>query len=527
MTSGAESPDPPTYGGPEATAPARTGSAGTPPPGGSPGAGAAAPPARVTEPADDLRVTRHTLRVGRKTLAYTATAGRVVLREEHVEDGVARGLRPRAEMFVTSYVLDGADVGSRPVTFAFNGGPGSSSVWLHLGLLGPRRIVMGDAGALLPPPYRLADNAESLLAVSDLVFIDPVSTGYSRMADGEKADEFHGYARDLDAVGELVRLWTSRNGRWMSPKFLAGESYGTLRAAALADHLQEKFGLYCNGIMLISSVLNMGTIRPHTDNDLPTTLFLPTYAAIAHYHGKHGKRSLRSVLREAEDFASKDYPYLLSRGNRLTEAERSEAAERLAGLTGLSADYVLRSDLRLEHVRFYTELLRASGRTVGRLDGRFTGWLHDGVAERFDEDPSYDAICGPYAAGFNHYVRDELDYDSDLPYELISPRVNPWSYKEFEGESVNVTRRLARAMRANRHLKVHVAFGYHDGATPYFAAEHVLAHLQIPDALKENIESAYYPAGHMMYVHDPSRVQQSQDLADFVRSAGGSGARHG
>jgi carboxypeptidase C (cathepsin A) len=306
----------------------------------------------------------------------------------------------------------------------------------------------------------------------------------------------------------------------MSPKFLAGESYGTLRAAALADHLQEKFGLYCNGIMLISSVLNMGTIHPHADNDGPTTFFLPTYAAIAHYHGKHGRKSLRSVLREAEDFASRDYPWVLSRGNRLTEGERTEAAARLAELTGLSTDYVLRSDLRLEHVRFYTELLRAEGRTVGRLDGRFTGWLHDGVAEQFDEDPSYDAIRGPYAAGFNHYVRDELGYANDLPYELISPKVQPWSFKEFEGESVNVTRRLARAMRANRHLKVHVAFGYHDGATPYFAAEHVLAHLSIPDDLKANIESAYYPAGHMMYVHEPSRLQQSEDLANFVRSAG-------
>jgi carboxypeptidase C (cathepsin A) len=469
--------------------------------------------------ADDLSVSHHTLKVGRKALGYTATAGRIVLREEQVTEGVFKGHPARAEMFVTSYVLDGSDSIRRPVTFAFNGGPGSSSIWLHLGLFGPRRILMGDADDLLPPPYALADNAESLLAVSDLVFIDPVTTGYSRMAAGEKVDEYHGYSRDLDSVGELIRLWTSRNGRWMSPKFLAGESYGTLRAAALADHLQSKFGLYCNGIMLISSVLNMGTIRPHLDNDLPTTLFLPTYAAIAHHHGKHGRKSLRTVLREAEDFASRDYPWVLARGSRLSESERLEAAQRLAELTGVSVEYVLRSDLRLEHQRFYTELLRDSGRTVGRLDGRFSGWLHDGVAERFDEDPSYDAICGPYAAGFNQYVRAELGYQNDLPYELLSSKVSPWSYKEFEGESVNVTRRLARAMRANRHLKVHVALGYHDGATPYFAAEHVLAHLPIPDSLKANIESAYYPAGHMMYVHEPSRIQQSEDLAKFIHSA--------
>ncbi len=473
----------------------------------------------TAKPADELSVTRHHLRVGRRNLAYTATAGRVVLREEHVDDGRFHGHADKAEMFVTSYVLDGADPARRPVVFAFNGGPGSSSVWLHLGLFGPRRIVMGDAGALLPPPYQLADNAESLLAHADLVFIDPVSTGYSRMVPGAKADEYHGYARDLDAVGELIRLWTSRHGRWLSPKFLAGESYGTLRAAALAEQLQTRFGLYCNGIILISSVLNMATLEPHEDNDLPAALFLPTFAAIAHHHGKHGRKSLRTVLREAEDFASRDYPWLLARGSRLSDAERSEAATKLAELTGLSPSYLLQAGLRLQPDRFYTELLRAEGRTVGRLDGRFAGWLHDGTAEEYDGDASYDAILGPYAAGFNHYVRAELGYASDLPYELISPKVQPWSYKEFEGRSVNVTRRLARAMRANPNLRVHVALGYHDGATPYFAAEHVLAQLPIPAELRANIESAYYPAGHMMYVHEPSRLQQSADLADFVQRA--------
>ena len=245
------------------------------------------------EPADDLVSTHHTLRIGRRALSYTATAGRVVLREEKLADGKYHGPAAKAEMFLTSYVVDGGDVTKRPVVFVFNGGPGSSSVWLHLGLFGPRRVVMGDAGALLPPPYGLTDNAETLLAHADLVFIDPVSTGYSRAVRGEQADEFHGYARDLDSVGELIRLWTSRNGRWMSPKFLAGESYGTLRAAALAQLLQTRFGLYCNGVILISSVLNMATLRPHEDNDLPTTLFLPTYAAIAQYHGKHGRKSLR------------------------------------------------------------------------------------------------------------------------------------------------------------------------------------------------------------------------------------------
>lgn len=478
---------------------------------------AAAPPAVPAEPVDSLVSTHHTIRVGRRSLSYTATAGRVVLREETLSDGTYQGPAAKAELFLTSYVLDGTDAGTRPVIFIFNGGPGSSSVWLHLGLFGPRRIVMGDAGALTGPPWALADNAETLLAHADLVFIDPVSTGYSRAVSGQPADEFHGYSRDLDAIGELIRLWTSRNARWLSPKFVAGESYGTLRAAALVELLQSRFGLYCNGVILISSVLNMATLRPHADNDLPTALFLPTYAAIAHYHGKHGRKSLRTVLREAEEYAARDYPYLLSRGHRLSEGERLDAATKLAELTGLPADYVLRADLRLEANHFFTELLRAEGRTVGRLDGRFTGWLHEGNAEVYDEDASYDAILGPYAAGINHYLRAELDYVNDLPYEMISPKVAPWSYKEFENKSVTVTQALARAMRANPRLRVHVAFGYHDGATPYFAAEYVLAHLPIPPELRVNIESAYYPAGHMMYVHEPSRVQQSADLAEFVQ----------
>ncbi|HEX2904945.1 MAG TPA: peptidase S10 [Jatrophihabitans sp.] len=478
---------------------------------------AAAPPAVPAEPVDSLVSTHHTIRVGRRSLSYTATAGRVVLREETLSDGTYQGPAAKAELFLTSYVLDGTDAGTRPVIFIFNGGPGSSSVWLHLGLFGPRRIVMGDAGALTGPPWALADNAETLLAHADLVFIDPVSTGYSRAVSGQPADEFHGYSRDLDAIGELIRLWTSRNARWLSPKFVAGESYGTLRAAALVELLQSRFGLYCNGVILISSVLNMATLRPHADNDLPTALFLPTYAAIAHYHGKHGRKSLRTVLREAEEYAARDYPYLLSRGHRLSEGERVDAATKLAELTGLPADYVLRADLRLEANHFFTELLRAEGRTVGRLDGRFTGWLHEGNAEVYDEDASYDAILGPYAAGINHYLRAELDYVNDLPYEMISPKVAPWSYKEFENKSVTVTQALARAMRANPRLRVHVAFGYHDGATPYFAAEYVLAHLPIPPELRVNIESAYYPAGHMMYVHEPSRVQQSADLAEFVQ----------
>ncbi|WP_237742788.1 S10 family peptidase [Actinopolymorpha alba] len=405
------------------------------------------------------------------------------------------------------------------MTFAFNGGPGSSSVWLHLGLMGPRRVLMGDAGALLPPPYALGPNPESLLEHSDLVFIDPVSTGYSRVVQNGKPADYHGFRGDLESVGELIRLWTSRNGRWMSPKFLAGESYGTLRAAALAGHLQQRYGLYLNGIMLISSVLDMGTVRFADTHDLPHPLFLPTYAAIAHYHGRHGDRPLDDVLREAEEFANRDYPYALARGDRMPAEERAETVRRLARVTGLSEEYVDRVDLRLEHQRFFRELLRDRRLTVGRLDGRFTGLEADDGGEHGTYDPSYAAIHGRYTAALNHYVRVDLGYENDLPYEILTDRVRPWSFEEFEGREVSVAPTLAEAMRHNPHLQIQVGCGYYDGATPYFAAEHALAHLSLPAELRANIEMCNYHAGHMMYVHEPSRLQQSADLAGFVRRA--------
>jgi len=487
-----------------------------------------APSTAPAPPADDLVTTRHTLKVGRRTLHYRATTGRVVLREETHADGVFSGLTPKAEMSMTAYVVEtpgrqGKDATpdpARPVTFAFNGGPGSSSVWLHLGLLGPRRVDSGDAGALTPPPYGLLDNPESLLAVSDLVFIDPVSTGFSRTVEGGKPKDYHGFTADIASVGELIRLWTTREGRWLSPKFVIGESYGTTRAAALADHLQSTHGMYLNGVMLISSVLDFATLDFEFRNDRASVDFLPTYAAIAHYHGKQGRRSLAAVLAEAEAYADRDYPWALARGHRLTPAERAEAVATLARLTGLHESWVDRADLRIEHQRFYAELLRDRGLVVGRLDSRFTGPLSAGNAEIADTDPSHDALSGSYAAAWNHYVRGELGYASDLAYTQLSmTAAEEWSFKEFEAKPVDVSARLARAMRANPHLLVHVASGYLDGATPYYGAQDVFAHLPVPAALLGNIEHRFYEAGHMMYAHEPSRVQQSRDLADFVRRA--------
>jgi carboxypeptidase C (cathepsin A) len=475
---------------------------------------------KAPEPTDDLVTTSHTLTVKRRKLTYTATTGRLVLRKEVLTEGKFGGHLPKAEVFLTAYTLDDADPTQRPVTFAFNGGPGSSSVWLHLGLLGPRRVVSGDAGDLASPPYGLVDNPESLLAHSDLVFIDPVGTGYSRAAANEKPADYHGFQPDLESVGEVIRLWTTRNGRWLSPKFLAGESYGTTRAGGLAYHLQHRHGLYLNGIVLISAVLDFGSLDFTKGNDLPYSTFLPTYAAIAHYHGLLGDRPLAEVLAEAEEFAARDYPWALSQGHRLSAEDRAATVTKLAALTGLSEDFLDRVDMRVEHVRFYTEVLRHRRQTVGRLDGRFTGWDPDYGREHWENDPSFTALTGAYTAALNHYVRAELEYPNDLPYEVLSESASEaWSFKEFENAHVTVADKLAAAMRANPHLKVHVASGYLDGATPYFATEHVLAHLQLPAELRDNIEVAYYESGHMMYAHEPSRIQQSKDIAAFVQAA--------
>jgi carboxypeptidase C (cathepsin A) len=476
---------------------------------------------KPSEPTDDLVTTRHTTALEDGELTYTATAGRIVLRQEGLTDDAFDGAKARAEVFVTAYTADTDDTVTRPVTFAFNGGPGSSSVWLHLGLLGPRRVLMGDVGALLPPPYGLADNAETLLRHSDLVFIDPVSTGYSRAVKGEKPKDFHGYGGDIASVGEVIRLWTTRNGRWMSPKYLCGESYGTTRAAGLARYLQERYGMYLNGVVLISAVLDFGSIIFDGGNDGPYALYLPTYAAIAHYHGKLGDQPLQEVLAAAEDYAAGDYPQILARGARLAADERTAAAARLAELTGLSADYVDRVNLRPEHIRFLTELLRDRRLVVGRIDGRFTGWDTDYGRESWSADPSMSAITGPYTAALNHYVRSELGYSSDLPYEILTDRVRPWSYAEFENQHVFVLDKLAAAMRTNPHMRVHVDCGYYDAATPYFAAEHAVAHLDVPAELAANVSYGYYEAGHMMYLHEPSRLAQSERLAAFVTAPHG------
>jgi carboxypeptidase C (cathepsin A) len=455
--------------------------------------------------------TKYETTIGGKKLEYEAAAGTMVLKEE---DG-----KPTASIFYIAYTKGHADAAKRPVTFCFNGGPGSSSVWLHLGTFGPKRVLLADNGEALPPPARLVENDWSILDLTDLVFIDPVSTGYSRAADEKNAKKFHGVQEDLQAVGEFIRLYTTRNRRWASPKFLAGESYGTTRAAALANHLQSKLGMRLNGVLLISAVLNFETVRFDEGNDLPYPLFLPSYTATAWYHKKlDGDLSgdLRKALGEARKFAETEYATALMKGFKLTADEQRAVAAKLAHYMGLSQEYVLRSNLRVEARRFMRELLRDGGRIVGRYDARLLGKDANDTAERPDYDPSYAAVQGPFTTAFNAYVRGELNFESDLPYEVLTGRVQPWNYGTATNRYLNVAPPLREAMTTNSDLGVFVANGYYDLATPYFATEYTFNHLGADKALKKRVTMAYYEAGHMMYIHKPSLIKLKEDVAKFI-----------
>ena len=456
-----------------------------------------------------LSVTEHEITIGGKLIKYRATAGYLVLKD--AKD------KPRANIFFTAYTkLGESDPAKRPLTFSFNGGPGSSSVWLHLGMLGPKRVVMTDKGESLPPPYKWVDNEYSWLDQTDLVFIDPVSTGYSRAANDVEAKQFHGFTGDIESVGEFIRLWTTRNQRWASPKFLVGESYGTTRAAGLSDYLQRKYDFYLNGICLISSIMNFQTARFAPGNDLPYELFLPTYTAAAFYHGKlKGElaKDLPKTLARVEEFVRKDYTLALMQGDALPAAERQRIAESLAAFTGLPLAHVEEKNLRIDIFDFVTELRRSEHRTIGRLDSRFVG-ITDSVDGFFD--PSLEAINGGYTTALNDYMRRELKYENDLPYEILTGAVQPWSYSNVENEYLNVAETLKKAMTKNPFLKVWIANGHYDLATPYFATKYTVEHMGLDPSIRDHITLTYYEAGHMMYIEKQSREKLKADYDAFL-----------
>ena len=459
--------------------------------------------------------TEHSVRIAKKQVRYKAVARTTTLRDA---DG-----KEKASVFSISYTrLPEGDAADRPILFSFNGGPGSSAVWLHLGLFGPRMIDLGQGDTPARPPYRLSDNDASLLDICDLVFIDPVSTGYSRPAPGEEAKQFHGVKEDAEWVAEYIRHHLGRTKRWTSPKFLAGESYGTTRAAALSDLLQDRHGIFLNGVMLISAVLNFQTIIYGRINDiLPYVTYLPTYATTAHYHGKLPKSAgnVHKVAAAAEEFALDEYGPALLRGRRLDSRRRTAITSRLAELTGLSTEVIDANDLRVQPHRFMKELLRDRGRTVGRLDSRFTGIDYDRGGESPEYDPLFPFIMGGYTAAFNQYVRTELEFESDLNYEVLKGGLD-WNYGQAgKNRYVDVSENLRAAMTKNRDLRVLVASGLYDLGTPHFAAEYTVDHMPLDPSIADHVTTTRYEAGHMMYIHAPSLVQLRKDLVDFVKQS--------
>jgi len=499
-----------------------------------------------------LSVTAHSITIGGKTLKYHATAGYIVLAEEEgkplvpqagqkpapeakaetkpeAEPGKTKeGLKPKAKVFFVAYTLDDAgDPSTRPLTFAFNGGPGSSSVWLHMASVAPRRASLTDDGEAPPPPYQLTDNESTWLDRTDLVFIDPVSTGYSRPVAKEDPGQYHGLKEDIASVGDFIRLYTSRNTRWLSPKFILGESYGTTRAAGLSEYLQNRYGLYFNGIILVSSALNFQALEFTPQNTEPYVQFLPSYAASAWYHKKLPadlqSKSLNEVVAAVRTFAASDYAPALSRGDALPAAEKTRLAGELSRFTGLPAGEILQWKLRIKDTQFFTHLLRAEGKMLGRLDARFSGYRYepgaDAIGDQDQEyDPSSEAVNGPLGAAFNDYIRRELRFDSDIPYELETD-VGPWNFGDAGNGFPNTAEDLRKAMTRNPYLKVWVTCSYYDLATPFFGAENVVAAMNLEPAIRANLRFSYYESGHMLYIHKPSRVKFKADFEGFLKDA--------
>jgi carboxypeptidase C (cathepsin A) len=454
-------------------------------------------------------VTEHAITIGGRELAYKAEAGMLPLLKD---DG-----GPRASIFYVAYTLvTEADAARRPIMFCFNGGPGAAAVWLHLGGLGPRRAKVNPDGSLPPPPFELVANEHTILPACDLVFIDPVSTGYSRAAKDEKPEQFFGKDPDIAAMAEFVRLYTTRNARWRSPKYLCGESYGVFRAAGLAAELQDRQGMFLNGLVLVSGLVDYGTIIPGPSNDLPYSLFLPSFTAVAHAHGRLPadlQADRAKGLAEAEAFAAGDYLMALYAGAALPEATRQAVAAKIARFTGLPEKLVLDHDLRVDPSTFREKLLADERLILGRFDGRITGRDGDqgGGDPRFD--PSYDAALGPLAATMNAYVREELKFESDLPYRVLTG-VGPWPQDQNRYSST--ARQLGEALSRNHHLRVLVQTGDCDLAVPYLSMVHSIDHLGIDPDLRKNVTYARYESGHMMYLKLEDLAKLERDLRAFL-----------
>ncbi len=468
-------------------------------------------------PEERLQKTSHSVTINGKKISYTAHAGTMLIKKEEDE----KAPKATAEVFYVSYTMEDQNPSDRPITYIFNGGPGSSSVWLHLGLYGPKRVISEKDEKAIPPPYQLVDNEYSLIDKTDMVFIDPVSTGWSRAVPGEKAEQFHSFENDLESVGEFIRQFTSRYNRWSSPKYLAGESYGTTRAAGLSGLLHMKHGLYLNGIMLISSVLNFQTLRFSTGNDLPNVLYLPTYTATAWYHNKLSdvlmNKSIEEVVEESRQFALNEYAPALMLGDRIIDDSKKydDLCDKLSYYTGIDTEYIKQTNLRIEINRFVKELRRTERITVGRLDSRFTSHDRTSIGEMNEFDPSYAAIQGPYTATFNDYITRQLQFENDLSYNILANLYETWKYDKQQNQYLDASETLRKSLNYNPSMKIFVANGYYDLATPFFATEYTMDHLQIEPHLRNNLQMEYYDAGHMMYLKEDCLKKLKVDLNRF------------
>lgn len=453
--------------------------------------------------------TSHKVSIAGKLINYQVQTGYLELK---ADTG-----KVMSKIFFTYYKKEGEEESKRPVTFTFNGGPGSASLWLHMGGVGPRRVELDAEGNAMPAPYKIIDNEYSWLDKTDLVFIDPVSTGLSR-AVGEAASNYHGFEGDIRSFGNFIQHFLSRYERWSSPKYLAGESYGTTRAAGLSKHLQDVHRIYLNGVILISAVLNFGTNDYAIGNDLPRALYIPSYTAAAWFHKKLAKdllnKPLKEVLKESEVFALGEYASALLKGGWMSEEEKSKVAEKMAYFTGLDKAYILRGNLRIDENRFYKELRRNDGLSIGRLDARFTGRNFDDAGEYVDFDPSFANIDGPFTATINDYLEKELNWKDEKAYNVFG-NVYPWDYSNVQNKYLNVAESLRDAMAKNPHLKVYLGAGYYDFATPYFTAMYDLEHMFLRPEQKKRVKVHTYESGHMYYIHKPSLEQFKKDIDAF------------
>lgn len=465
------------------------------------------------DPAAKPIVRHHEVNVDGRVLSYTTTVGMLPVRDD---TGVVE-----ANLFFTAYTLDGVqDDRQRPLTFTFNGGPGSASVWLHLGGLAPKRVRMLDDGAMPRPPFTLVDNEFTWLPATDMVFIDPVDTGYSRATTEDFAKQAKDVEGDIASVGEFIRLFLTRSGRWTSPLFLAGESYGTYRSAGLAGYLIDK-GIAFTGIILISSILNLQTARFTTGNDLPFALFLPTYAATAWYHGKleakRGWRDIRAFLDEVEAWVEREYVPALSAGDRLKTGAREKILDGLVRYTGLDRTYLDLSNLRIQIHAFCKELLREEKKTVGRLDSRFTGHDRSGVSQFPDFDPSMAAIRPPFTTVINDYIRRELGYESDGEYHIL--RGLDWNWGDAVKGYADTSEALQSAFARNPYMHLFVASGYYDLATPYYGTLYTVNHMDLDQTAHDRIQTEDYPVGHMVYLEREALAKLGKDVAAFIDKA--------